>query len=529
MRNFHFPNRSALHASNAAVATSHPSASLAAIEMMRSGGNAVDAAVIAAAVLAVVEPVMTGLGGDGFAIVARPGRPLVGVNASGRAAKAISTTWALEHNITQIDPLSAHAVTVPGVVRGWEHLLETHGTKGFDEVLRPAIDLAENGFVVQPRVGSDWAMFAEKLKAQGPGGAHYLVNGAAPGVGSIHRLPALAQTLKTISRQGAKGLYEGAIAEEIVALLRARGGLMTCDDLAGVEVTEVSPVISPYRTLDVAELPPNGTGIVAQILLNLLEPFDIQELDPRGAERIHLTIEAARIAYAIRDAEIADPDHMKVPVATLIDKAVARGLSVHIRPDARNETVPRPDLRVQSDTTYLCCVDRDGMAVSLINSLFMGFGSGLVTENSGITLQNRGAGFCVNPGHPNTIEGGKRPLHTIIPAVALEGGRLSHCFGVMGGMYQPAGHAHVVSNMVDYGMDPQEALECPRAFWDADGVVTLEDTLPDTVLDDLAAKGHRVGRTRIPHGGGQIIRIDHQTGTLIAGSDPRKDGCALGY
>lgn len=304
---------------------------------------------------------------------------------------------------------------------------------------------------------------------------------------------------------------------------------MTCDDLAAMTVTEASPVIAPYRALDVAELPPNGTGIVAQILLNLLEPYDMQSLDPRGAERLHLAIEAARIAYAIRDSEIADADHMRVCVDALIDKALARGLSVQIRRDTRNEDVPRPDLRVQSDTTYLCCVDRDGLAVSLINSLFMGFGSGLVTEKTGIALQNRGAGFCVNPQHPNTIEGGKRPLHTIIPAVALQGGCVSHCFGVMGGMYQPAGHAHVVSNMADYGMDPQEALECPRAFWDANGVVTLEDTFPDGVLQELAAKGHRVGRTAIPHGGGQIIQIDHESGTLIAGSDPRKDGCALGY
>lgn len=497
--------------------------------MLRSGGNAVDAAVAAAAVLAVVEPVMTGLGGDGFAIVARPGKPLVGVNASGRAPAGLSTAWALDHGMAQIDPLSAHAVTVPGVVRGWEHLLTTYGTKGFDEVLRPAIDCAETGFVVQPRVGSDWALFAEKLRTQSRGGRHYLVDGAAPRVGSVHRLPALGRTLRAIARDGAQAFYEGAIADDIVALVRAHGGLMTAEDMAAMAVTEVDPVIAPYRNLDLAELPPNGTGIVAQILLNLLEPFDMPALDPQGAERIHLAIEAARIAYAIRDAEIADPDHMRVPVSALIDKATARGLSVDIRRDRRNDTVPRPDLRVQSDTTYLCCVDRDGMAVSLINSLFMGFGSGLVTETSGIALQNRGAGFCVNPGHPNTVEGGKRPLHTIIPAVALDGERLSHCLGVMGGMYQPAGHAHVVSNMVDYGMDPQEALECPRAFWDANGVVTLEETLPESVLQDLAAKGHRVGRAAIPHGGGQIIRIDHRTGTLIAGSDPRKDGCALGY
>ena len=529
MRSFHTPNRSALHVANAAVATSHPVASLAAIEMLRRGGNAVDAAVCAAAVLAVVEPVMTGVGGDGFAIVARPGKPLFGLNASGRAPRDISTSWLLDRGITRIDPLSAHAITVPGVVRGWERLLELHGTKGFDEVLQSAIDYAEDGFVIQPRVGSDWAMFEGKLKNQSAGGRHYLSHGAAPKIGTVHHQRALGQTFRKIAKDGSKAIYEGEIAEEIVALIRAKGGLMTLDDMAAMAVSEVAPVVAPYRHLGIAELPPNGSGVVAQIILNLLESFDLQTLDPNGAERLHLEIEAARIAYAIRDSEIADIDHMEVSVERLTDKAIAKGLSAQIRRDARNDAVPAPNLRTQSDTIYLCCVDRDGLAVSLINSLYMGFGSGMVTEKSGITLQNRGACFAVNPGHPNTIDGGKRPMHTIIPAVALEGDRVSHCFGVMGGMYQPTGHAHVITNMVDFGMDPQEALESPRAFWDANGMIVLEDTLSSAVFEGLAARGHRVGRTAVPLGGGQIIRIDHQTGTLIAGSDPRKDGCALGY
>lgn len=529
MRSFHTPNRSALHVANAAVATSHPLASLAAIEMLRRGGNAVDAAICAAAVLCVVEPAMTGIGGDGFAIVARPGQPLFGLNASGRAPHDISTAWLLDQGITRIDPLSAHAVTVPGVVRGWERLLDSFGTRGFDEVLQPAIDCAENGFVVQPRVGSDWALFEGKLKGQSDGGRHYLSQGAAPRIGSVQHQRALGQTLRRIAREGSRAIYEGEIAEEIVALIRAKGGLMTLDDMAAMAVSEVAPVVAPYRDLGIAELPPNGSGVIAQIILNLLEPFDLQSLDPNGAERLHLEIEAARIAYAIRDAEIADIGHMQVSVDRLIDKAIAGGLSAQIRRDARNEAIPAPDLRTQSDTIYLSCVDRDGMAVSLINSLYMGFGSGLVTEKSGITLQNRGACFSVNLGHPNTIEGGKRPMHTIIPALALEGDRVSHCFGVMGGMYQPAGHAHVVTNMVDFGMDPQEALESPRAFWDANGTIVLEDTLSSNVFEGLARKGHRVGRTAVPLGGGQIIRIDHASGTLIAGSDPRKDGCAMGY
>lgn len=529
MRDFHDPKRSPIYAANGALATSHPLATQAGLEVLKRGGNAVDAAVTAAAVLTVVEPAMTGIGGDGFALISKPGQPLYGLNSSGRAAAALSSEMLRGQGWQEMDDASAHSVTVPGVVKSWESLLESHGTIGLDAALQPAIHAAEDGFVVYPRVWSDWTDCAAKLAAQGAGAKHYLIDGKAPKLGSIHKLPALAATLKVIAAQGARGLYEGAVAADIVAELRSRGGVMTEEDMANHSADPCTPVSAGYRDIDLAELPPNGTGITAQIILNLLERFDLSSLAPNSVERLHLELEAARIGYAIRDAHIGDPETMGVSVDALIDKAWAKGLSATIDPAKRNESLPPVDPNFQSDTIYLSCVDRDGMAVSLINSVFKGFGSGIVTEKTGIHLQNRGAGFRVVEGHPNTIEGGKRPLHTIIPAMAMAGGKPRYCFGVMGGHYQPCGHSHVITNMVDFGMDPQEALDSPRVFWKPDGTLEVEPTLGQGVLDGLIAKGHKAAFSTSAIGGGQIIEIDHDAGVLIAGSDPRKDGCALGY
>jgi len=529
MRDFHEPKRSPIYAANGALATSHPLATQAGLAVLKRGGNAVDAGVTAAAVLAVVEPAMTAIGGDGFALISKPGEPLYGLNASGRAAAALSTEMLLGQGWSQMDNLSPHSVTVPGVVKCWESLLASHGTIGLEEALQPAIDAAENGFVVYPRVWTDWQECVGKLTSQGAGGQHYLVNGQAPKMGSIHKLPALAQTLKIIAKQGARGFYEGAVAADIVAELKARGGVMTEEDMAGISADPCTPVTSGYRDIDLAELPPNGVGLTAQVILNLMERFDLGDLDPHGTERFHLEMEASRIGYAIRDAHIGDPSTMGVSAEALIDKAWAKGLAATIDRTKRNETLPSADPNFQSDTIYLSCVDRDGMAVSLINSIFKGFGSGIVTDKTGIILQNRGAGFRVLPGHPNTIEGGKRPLHTIIPAMAMLGDKPRYCFGVMGGQYQPVGHTHVITNMIDFGMDPQQALDSARVFWSEKDVIEIEPTLGQGVYDGLAAKGHPVAWTKSPLGGGQIIEIDHAEGVLIAGSDPRKDGCAMGY
>ncbi|MDR3493465.1 MAG: gamma-glutamyltransferase [Ancalomicrobiaceae bacterium] len=529
MRDLQLPGRSPVYATEALAATSHPLATSAAIDCLKRGGNAVDAAVTAAFVLAVTEPAMTGIGGDCFAIVATPDGQLHGLNGSGRAAKAASTEWYLERGITGIAPASAHAVTVPGAIAGFDRLLSRFGTRGFAEVVQPAIHYAETGHAVAPRVASDWAGAARLLALDAGAAKHFLVGGTAPAVGDVVRYPALARTLKLIGQKGASGFYQGEVAEDMVATLRAKGSLLTLDDFAAAQADDLEPVSAGYRDWQLAELPPNGQGIIALIITNILKQFDIARLDPNGPERLHLEIEAARLAYACRDVHLADPAAMRVPVGTLVSDAFAAGLAARIDPAQRLADVT-PGAVPNSDTVYLTVVDRDRLAVSLIFSIFHTFGSGIATENTGVLLQNRGACFVVERGHPNTIEGAKRPMHTIIPAFGLKDGRPTLAFGVMGGAYQAAGHAHVFSNLVDFGMDVQEAIDAPRLFWAADNAtLTAERGLPEATVAGLAARGHSVVEAPGPIGGSQAIQIDWQRGVLIGGSDPRKDGAAMGY
>ena len=508
------------------AATSHPLATQAAIETLRAGGTAVDAAVTAVALLGVVEPAMTGIGGDCFCIVAKPGAPLWGYNGSGRAGATVRTETLLAKGVRSIALDSIHAVTVPGAVEAWASILKAHGRFGLDRVLQPAIRYARDGFPVAPRVGSDWAAAVPKLRADAGATRHFLKGARAPAIGDVVRFPALAKTLEAIAAGGPRAFYEGPIARDIVATITACGGLLAEEDLARHRGEEVAPVSSNYRGLDVMELPPNGQGIIAQVMLNILEPFDLARLDPLGPERFHLELEAARLAYALRDAEIADPAAMRVPVSSLLDKGRARELAGRIDVAAR---VEGPTLATTiSDTVYLTVVDRDRMAVSFINSLYSAFGVGVATANTGIMLHNRGACFVVEPGHPNTIGPGKRPMHTIIPAMTMRGGRCEMSFGVMGGHYQAVGHAHVIGNMLDHGMDVQTAIDAPRAFFDGD-VTLVERGVSAATGAGLKARGHNVAVRPLPLGGGQAIQIDWDRGVLIGGSDPRKDGLALGY
>ena len=530
MRDFHLAGRSPAFCRGGMAATSHPLATATALDVLMRGGNAVDAAIAAVAVLGVVEPHMTGIGGDCFAILSDADGNLQGLNGSGRSPQAASLDWFVERGITEIGDNSVHSVTVPGAVKAWETLLAEHGRWELDEALQPAIKFAADGFPVTPRVARDWAGEAAKLSRDAGAARHFLVDGKAPSVGDVHQLPALARTLRKIADEGAAAFYEGAIAEEIVATLQGLGGLMTRDDLARVEATPVTPVLSDYRELTVAELPPNGQGIVAQILLNILERFDLASLDPLGPERLHLEIEAARIAYGCRDAFLSDPATMTVAVDELLSDKHTDKLAARIDPARRGDHPAAADLTPDADTVYLTVVDENRQAISLINSVYGSFGSGIVTPKTGIALQNRGACFVVEPGHPNTIDAGKRPMHTIIPGFALKDGKPWMSFGVMGGAYQPCGHAHFITNMVDYGMDPQQALDLPRLFWQsADAGLCAEKGIPAATIDGLAARGHMVTATEMPFGGGQAIRIDGDKGVLIGGSDPRKDGCALGY
>ena len=528
MRNFHLPGRSPVYASNGMVATSHPLACSSALQVLKEGGNAVDAAVAAAAVAGVVEPQMTGIGGDCFCIVAEPDGTLYGLNGSGQAAMAADAETFQAQGITSIGDHPAHSVTVPGAVRAWETLLGRFGTLGFDRLLADAIGYARDGYVVAPRVAFDWEMYVDTLRGDAGAEQHMLAHGEAPVAGTLWRQPALASTLEKIAREGAAAFYHGEVAADIARTVQAAGGLLTEDDLAACPVDWVTPISVDYHGHEVFELPPNGQGVTALVMFALLEKLGERECPVDSTQRVHMQMEAARLAYSVRDAYVSDPATMTTRVEDILAPAHIASLAAMFDPQQRNPQIVLPQVP-DADTVYLSVVDREGRAVSFINSIYQAFGSGIVTPDTGIVLQNRGACFVTEPGHPNAIGPGKRPLHTIIPPMVKKDGKVTHCFGVMGGAYQPVGHAHVLANMLDYGMDPQEALDFHRVFWNAEGVLELEDGAPAGMAAMLSTLGHRVRRAPSPHGGGQVIQLDQARGVLIGGSDPRKDGQAQGY
>jgi gamma-glutamyltranspeptidase/glutathione hydrolase len=529
MRDFALPGRSPVYATQAAVATSHPLASQVAIDVLRQGGNAVDAAIAAVALLGLLEPQMTGVGGDCFALYLPKGhsQPLA-LNGSGRAPGAAHQHWYRERGIERIDPYSAHAVTTPGAVAAWCRLLADHGTRDMAELLRPAIHYAEHGVPVAPRVAFDWARDAHLLRDPASVDA-FLIDGRAPVAGMVHRQPRMAETLRAIAREGAAGFYQGWVAQDIVDTLRAHGGLHTVDDLATTQPEYVSPIHTSYRGHDIFECPPNGQGLAVLMMLNVLSGFDLHAQGPHGdADRIHLLAEVGKLAYAHRDALFADTDHAPVPVSQLLSADWARRQREAIGLASCHTPTVWPDTAAHKDTVYLCVIDRDGNAISLINSIFHPFGSTLTAPRSGVLLQNRGAGFSLQVGHPNVIAPGKRPLHTIIPGMAMKEGRLIGPFGVMGGQYQASGHVALLSNLLDLGLNPQAALDAPRSF-SFGGELDLESGHGAAIEAELARRGHRIVRAGQPIGGGQLIWLDHVKGVMVAGSDPRKDGCALGY
>ena len=394
---------------------------------------------------------------------------------------ALDAGWYRENGFLEIPETGPHAVTVPGAVKAWETLLGRFGTRGFDALFADAIRYAEDGFAVHQRVAWDWPRYVQDL-AQNEGGArHCLVDGRAPREGERFRFPALAATLRTIASGGAKAFYEGEIAAGIVATVQGLGGFLGEDDLAAVSADWVDPEGADYRGVRLLEIPPNGQGITALIQLAILDRIAPSDTAPLSAGRLHALIESGRLAYSVRDHLVADPSAMAVPVETLLSPAFAAELASRFDPARRNEDLALPKMPASS-TIYLTVADHDGRIVSFINSLYGGFGSKVVAPRSGIVLQNRGACFTLAEGHPNEIGPGKRPMHTIIPAMVLKDGRPWMSYGVMGGDYQPMGHVHVLSNMVDHGMDPQEAVDHPRIFWGEDGVLDAESGLPDDAV-----------------------------------------------
>ena len=507
------------------AATSHPLATLAAVDTLRAGGSAADAAVAAVATLCVVEPHMTGIGGDCYCLVSQPGKPVWGYNGSGRAGAKASYEALRAKGMTEIGN-SIHAVTVPGALDAWEAILKAHGRFGLDRALSAAIKFAEGGFPVAARVAWDWQRYIGKLAADPGAAKHYLFNGAAPKEGDVIRFPALAKTFKNIAATGARAFYEGEIADDMATTVAARGSFLNAEDFARHRGDAVTPISTNYRGLDLVEIPPNGQGLTALMMLNILENFDLKALDPLGPERFHLVLEAARLGYAVRDTHIADAAHMRIPVADLLNKGFAKTLAAKIGMNKRAKLPASPT--PGGNTVYLTVVDRDRMAVSFINSLYSHFGIGICTEKTGILLNNRGSCFTLQADRPNTFGPDKRPMHTIIPALAMRAGRCDMSFGGMGAHYQPMGHVQIVNNMIDYGMDVQQAIDAPRFFFEDEQTI-VEHGTPEATIEGLKARAHNVVFAPTPWGGAQTIKIDWYRGVLLAGSEPRKDGCALGY
>jgi gamma-glutamyltranspeptidase/glutathione hydrolase len=527
MRDFSIPGRSVAVAEHGMVATSAPMATLAGLDVLRAGGNAMDAAIAAVAVQSVVEPQSTGIGGDCFVLYSKKGAPPVALNGSGRTPQAANIGWYLERQINQINTQTAHAVTVPGAVDAWCTLNQEHGTKPLAELLEPAARAAEDGYRVTPRVAWDWDR--NQWKLQDPNTAKVMLPGGKPPVvGDRMRNPALAATLRKIGREGREAFYSGPVMQDILGRLKELGGLHEEEDFAAQRADWVEPIHAAYRGHDVYECPPNGQGLAALMILRQLEGFAMSGDSLSEADRLHLLAEATKAAYCVRDDHIADPSQADVDVEGFLSDEWTEKARAQIRLD---RAMPGPDWHggtEHTDTVYLCAVDRDGNAVSFINSLFSSFGTGIMAPETGVLLHNRGTSFRIAEGHPNAIAPRKRPFHTIIPGMLCKDGRSVMPFGVMGGQYQAVGHAHLVHRMLDRGLDPQQAAEAPRSFAFR-GKLRVERGVPEPVVADLARRGHDIDVAKVPLGGCQAIWMDHQRGVLIGGSEPRKDGLALGY
>ena len=529
--------RSAVLALNGMVATSQPLAAQAGLQVLIAGGNAVDAAVASAAVLNVVEPESTGVGGDMFALIWHDNeRKVHALNGSGRAPGAASIDELRGKGHRTMPQEGAYSVSIPGTVHGWETILAAHGTMPLADVLAPAIRYAEEGFPVSDYIAYQWSGQGARLGAL-PSGQEMLLNGRPPRQGEVMRLPTLAKTLRAVAEGGSEAFYQGKIAEQIASFVQEQGGWIATGDLASHTSDWEEAISTDYRGVTCWECPPNGQGIAALEALNIVEGFDLAAMGPQSVSRYHHLIEAMRLAFADAHRYVADPRRADVPTRELDSKAFAKQRRELIDPERAMAHAYHGDITSygngsDGDTVYVSVVDGQGNACSFINSVYINFGSGLVVPGTGIVLQNRGALFSLDPDHPNALAPGKRPYHTIIPAMATKGDDLYLCYGVMGGFMQPQGHLEVITNMVDYGMDPQAALNALR-FQVIGDITLIEEELAPEVIGGLQSMGHQLemvrGHARVGMGGGQVIQRNPESGVLWAGSEPRKDGCAIGY
>lgn len=534
---FHFDSRrSAVAGRGGMVATSQPLAVQAGLEILHQGGNAADAAVAAGAALAVTEPTSTGIGGDVFALYYEAKtQKISALNGSGRSPKTLTLEMlASKGYVHALPPYHALTITVPGACRGWIDLVSRHGSMSMDEIFAPAIRLAEDGFPVAPLTAYFWDRGVERQLSQALGGSALTIDGRAPNPGEIFHNHGLANTLRAVASGGAEAFYEGRIAAEIARAVEKAGGVLSLEDLANHRSDWVEPISTTFHGLRVWECPLNGQGIAALLALNLLENFEIGSMPALGADRLHIVLEAIKLAFADARRYVADPAFFHAPVKELLSKeyAAARSREIDLMKASVNPGHGSPT--AQSDTVYLSVVDREGNACSFINSNYMGFGTGIVPENCGFSLQNRGMNFSLNPDHPNAVGPGKRPYHTIIPGMATHpDGSLCACFGVMGGYMQPQGHVQVLLGLWMDSLDPQEALNRPRVYLkggDPSASIAIEEGISLNVANELGRKGHTVevitGIGRAVFGRGQIILKDHTSEVYWGRSDPRADGYA---
>jgi gamma-glutamyltranspeptidase / glutathione hydrolase len=536
-------SRSVVMARNGMVATSQPLAALAGLDILKAGGNAVDAAIAANAVIGLTEPMSCGIGGDLFVIYwdARSGK-LHGLNASGRSPYGLSRQVFKEKGLDEIPSTGPLGWSVPGCVDGWELLRDRFGSRSLAQLLAPAIAYAEAGFPVTEIIARDWQRAARSLAEWPDSASTLLPEGRAPNAGEIFRNPNLAATYRLLAARGRDAFYRGDIAKKIAAFSEKNGGYLALKDFEDHRSNWVEPVSTNYRGYDVWELPPNGQGIAALEMLNVLEAYDLKSMGPFSPNYLHLLIEAKKLAFADRARFYSDPEFFDPPVAELISKPYAAQQRKRIDPDHAAVDVPAGDPRMgHGDTIYLTVVDKDGNCCSLIQSLYMGFGSMVVPGDVGFPLQNRGTLFALDEEHPNRLEPHKRPFHTIIPGFVTKDGYPWFSFGVMGGDMQPQGHVQVLVNLIDFGMNVQEAGDAARVQhfgsatptgkpMEADGgTIAVESGIPESTVESLRKMGHQILRGSGSFGGYQGILIDRRNGTLHGASDPRKDGCAVGY
>jgi gamma-glutamyltranspeptidase / glutathione hydrolase len=531
--------RSPVYAPNGVAATSQPLATTAALNVLQRGGNAIDAAVTAAAVLSVVEPMMTGVGGDMFALLwSAKEKHLVALNASGRAGSLMTREELLKRGRTRMPSRGIETVTVPGALAGWDALLKKYGTITLAQAVQPAIEYAEKGFIVTPVISGDWAGQQRILTADEGARATFLVNGQTPKAGDWFHNPDYANTLREVAKEGPSALYGGALGQRLVAHVQKLGGFLTLDDLKKNQPTWVTPISVSFKGYRIWELPPNNQGVAVLEMLRMLDSYDLKSMGQNSAPYLHHLIEAKKLAYADLGRFVGDADHLTAPASYLTSDAFIAERRSHIdEHKAQTHADPGP-ARTSSETVYLTVADKDGNMVSFINSLFDEFGSGIVVPGTGFALHDRGAGFTLEPNLPNTVAPGKRPFHTLIPGFVTKPGPNSAAdgtgdepwmsFGLMGGAMQAQGHAQFLINLLVFGMNVQEAMDAGRFRHMSGTGVIVEPVIADSVIAQLRAMGHEITIARPSQFGGSqaIIKL---TRGYVAGSDPRKDGHAAGY